>query len=207
PETAPEDIAPLSRALAAFGDQAAAAPLADFLRLYHAESSDSRLEPGLTAALEAYRVLAGPTSRELLDEIAGDALALESVRNAARAQVTALEAPVVPAAEASSSGEADGSADMALTEADDPRPAELTSSMTQTLLEPERSTLERCLVTPERVFQQARVVIVVSPEGQVLLVTTTPPAVLSCVEAVVRRQSFPATRARGRQQVTIEVRR
>jgi hypothetical protein len=211
PETAAADVAPLAQALASFGDESAAAPIGDFLRLYHAESSDSGLEAGLAAALEAYRVLAGPTSRELLEEIANDGLALESVRNAARGQIAALDAPATPAGgEGGSEGAAEGGeggSDMTFTEADDPRPAELTSAMTQSLLEPERPALERCLITPERVYQHARVVIVVSPQGEVLMVTTNPPAVRECIEGVVRAQSFPATRARGRQQVTIEVRR
>jgi hypothetical protein len=211
PETAAQDIAPLAQALASFGDETAAAPIGDFLRLYHAESSDVGLEPGLAASLEAYRVLAGPTSRELLEEIASDGLALGSVRNAARAQLVALDAPAAPAGgagEQAPEGQGgEGGADMTFTEADDPRPAELTSPMAQALLEPERPALERCLITPERVYQHARIVIVVSPQGQVMMVTTNPPVVLTCIEGVVRAQSYPATRARGRQQVTVEVRR
>lgn len=209
PETAAADIAPLAQALAQFGDESAVAPLADFLRLYHAESSDSGLEPGLAAALTAYRTLAGPTSRELLEEIANDGIALESVRNAARAQITALDAPA--AGEATTTTDAapeEGSgADMTITDADDTRPAELTNTMLHALYESERPALERCLVTPGRVYTHARVVLVVDPQGQVLMVTTNPPALNACIEPIVRGISYPATRARGRQHLTYEIRR
>jgi len=210
PETAAADIAPLAQALASFGDASAAAPLGDFLRLYHAEASDSGLEPGLLASIEAYRTLLGPTSRELLEEIAGDGIALESVRNAARAQVASLDAPAAAAAgggATGSEGSGGAGADMTITEADDPRPPELTSAMVQALLDDNRPDLERCLITPARVYMHARVVLVVDPQGQVLMVTSNPPAVLECVEAIARAATYPATRARGRQTVTYEIRR
>ncbi|GAB4206035.1 MAG: hypothetical protein OHK0013_22380 [Sandaracinaceae bacterium] len=209
PETAAADLAPLARALAAFGDASAIAPLADFLRLYHAEGPDAGMNDGLSAALEAYRLLTGPSSRELLEEIANDGLALEAIRDAARRQIAALDAPPqseTPAQTEAASAAGQG-ADMTITEADDPRPAELTAAMVRELLEPARMDLERCLVAPGRVYVHARVVLVVDPTGQVLLVTTTPTDVQSCVEPIVRRASYPATRARGRQQVTYEIRR
>ncbi|MBX7194482.1 MAG: hypothetical protein K1X94_20670 [Sandaracinaceae bacterium] len=208
PETAAADIAPLAAALATFGDPSALEPLADFIRLYHAESPDAGLEAGMTACLEAYRQLAGPTSRELLEEVANDGLALEPIRNAARAQLAALDAPTQVTGEQTTASEVQGSGpDMTITEADDPRPAQLTVSMVEAILEPSRPELERCLITPARVFQHARVVIVVDPQGGVLMVTSNPPAVNACIEPIVRGASYPATRARGRQQVTIEVRR
>jgi hypothetical protein len=208
PETAAADLAPLARALAAFADTSAIAPLADFLRLYHAESPEAGIHDGLAAALEAYRVLAGPTSRELLEEIANDGLALEAIRNAARQQIAALDAPAQSATpESETSASSAAGADMTITEADDPRPAELTAAMVRELLEPTRPELERCLVTPGRVHGNARVVLVVDPTGQVLLVTTTPTDVQACVEPIVRRATYPATRARGRQHLTYEIRR
>lgn len=211
PETAPSDVAALVRALAAFGDASAAEPLADFIRLYHAEAPDAGINDGLAAALEAYRTLAGPTSRELLEEVANDGLALEAIRNAARAQLAALDAPAAPQgeqpAETTEPPTPEGGADMTLTEADDPRPAELTAAMVRELLEPSRPQLERCLVTQGRVYGTARVVLVVDPTGRVLMVTSTPSEVQACVEPIVRGASYPATRARGRQQLTYEIRR
>ena len=208
PETAAADIAPLSEALASFGDGSAVGPLADFIRLYHAESSDAGLEPGLAAALQAYRTLAGPTSRELLTEVADDAIALESVRNAARAQLASLDAPA-PSETGTPTTDpgTEGGADMTITEADDTRPAALTNTMLAELYEPHMPQLERCLVTPERVYQHARVVLVVDPQGQVLMVTTNPPALNACIEPIVRGVTYPASRARGRQHLTYEIRR
>lgn len=209
PETAASDIAPLAQALAAFGDASAAPPLADFLRLYHAEAPDAGLEAGLAAAMAAYRMLLGPSARELLEEIADDALASDSVRAAARAEIAALTAPT-DASDATSPGARPGTSggpDMVITEADDPRPPELTASMVREILEPRRRELEQCLITPGRVFAHARVVVVVDPSGEVRMVTTSPPAVLGCVEPIVRAAQYPLTRARSRQQVTYEIRR
>ncbi len=206
PETAAADIAPLAESLASFGDESAAAPLADFIRFYHAESADSGLEPGLTAALLAYRTLAGPTSRELLEEIAADAIALESVRNAARAQLTALEAPAATEGTTGTDPTTDPG-EMTITEADDTRPAAVTNAMLLELYDAHVPALERCLVTPERVFQHARVVLVVDPQGQVLMVTTNPPSLNACIEPIVRGVTYPASRARGRQHLTYEIHR
>lgn len=206
PETEAADVAPLVRALASFGDASAIEPLADFVRLYHAESPDAGLGEGLAAALTAYRTLAGPTSRELLEEVEADALALEPIRQAARSELAALDAPATTAS-ASDATTAPEGPDMVLTAADDPRPAELTAAHVRDALEPRRAELEQCLVTPGRVFQQARVVVVVDPSGRVLLVTTTPREVGACVEPIVRAASYPATQARSRQQLTYEIRR
>lgn len=205
PETAAADLAPLAQALGSFGDASAVEPLADFLRLYHAESTDAGVDRGLDAALRAYTTLAGPTARELLEQIAGDGLALAAVRNAARAQITALDAPATPEGGQATAPAAE--VDMTITEADDTRPAELSAAVVAELLEPSRAQLERCLVAEGRVHTRARVVLVVDPQGQVLMVTANPPALQGCIEPIVRAATYPQTRARGRQQVTYEVRR
>ena len=204
-ETASADIAPLARVLGAFGEASAAEPLADFIRLYRAETIDAGLNEGLLASLTAYRTLLGPTSREFLEETSTDALTPTAIRDGARAEIAALEAPT-QAAPTASEATAE-SPDMTFTEADDPRPETLTPALVNQILSDTRPQLEACLRTPRRVVDMVRVVMVVEPQGNVLMVTTTPTEAQACIEPIVRAHSYPATRARGRQRVTVEVRR
>ena len=204
PETAAADIAPLARALGSFGESSAAEPLADFIRLYHAETVEAGLNEGLLASLTAYRTLLGPTSREFLDEMVADALTPSTIRDAAQAELAALDAPQV---EATATTEEAPAADMTLTEADDPRPPTLTPQLVNRILDDARPELEACLRTPRRVVDLVRIVMVAEPTGNVLMVTTTPTEAQACVEPIVRAHTYPATRARGRQTVTVEVRR
>jgi len=204
-ETASADIAPLARVLGAFGEASAAEPLADFIRLYRAETIEAGLNEGLLASLAAYRTLLGPTSREFLEETATDALTPTTIRDAARAELAALDAPTQAASTASE--ETPATPDMTITDADDPRPETLTPALVNQILDDTRPQLEACLRTPRRVVDMVRVVMVVEPQGNVLMVTTTPTEAQACVEPIVRAHSYPATRARSRQRVTVEVRR
>ena len=205
PETSAADLASIARVLGAFGELSAAEPLADFIRLYRAETIEAGLNDGLLASLTAYRTLLGPTSRELLEETATDALTPVAIRDAARAEIVALDAPA--SEPPTTSDVTTETADMTLTEADDPRPETLTPLLVNQILDDARPQLEACLRTPRRVVDMVRVVMVVGPEGNVLMVTTTPTEAQACVEPIVRAHTYPATRARGRQSVTVEVRR
>ncbi len=207
PETSPADLVATLDALARFGDASVTSSIADFIRLYHAESPDAGLGPSLASALRAYRVLAGPTSRELLEQVRDDALALDTVRRAASGELAALDAPATASAPSEPTASAEAEASGEARGAEPATPAELTSAMVQALLEPSRPELQGCLRTSERVYRQARVVLVVDPSGSVLMVTANPSAVQACVEPIVRRVSYPATRARARQQVVYDLRR
>lgn len=206
PETRAEDLVPLFDALAGLGDASAVSSIEDFLRLYHAEPTESGLAPGLTRGVAAYAQLAGPTSREFLQSLVDDALTMQEVRIASQQAITALDqAAAGPAT--GSDGATEGSDSMTFSESDDTRPRELTSAIVSQLLDPARSELRDCLVTPGRVHGQARVVIVAEPTGALSMVSVTPDELTACIEPIVRRFTFPATQARSRQRITHVIRR
>ncbi|MFO0685436.1 MAG: PQQ-binding-like beta-propeller repeat protein [Sandaracinus sp.] len=206
PETRAEDLPAVFDALAGLGDASVLSPIEDFVRLYHAEPSDSGLAPGLTRAVVAYAALAGPTSRDLLGQLAADPMTMQEVRVAAQQALTAMDAGASTPSETPDDAGSGGGA-MTFTEADDPRPRELTTTLVGQILDPARSELRDCLVTPGRVHGQARVVLVVEPSGQLAMVSVSPDELQACIEPIVRRFEFPATQARGRQRVTHVIRR
>lgn len=92
-------------------------------------------------------------------------------------------------------------------EEDDELPAHLTSDMIREAVTDFRRELRDCLVTPRLTHGSARVVLVIEPNGSVLMVHTVPTEIQACVEPLMRSASYPATRARSRQTVTYEIRR
>ncbi len=205
PETRAEDLPALFDAISGLSDAGAASSIEDFLRLYHAESADSGLAPALTRGIAALAHLAGPTSREFLTSMVGDALTMPEARAAATAALRSLDQSAAGTAETTEVAADTGPVEF--TDADDPRPRELTPAMVAQILDASRSELRECLVTPGRVHGQARVVLVVEPSGELVLVSANPEETQSCIEPIVRRQTFPATRARSRQRVTHVIRR
>jgi hypothetical protein len=207
PETRAEDLAALFEALSGLGDASALSPIEDFLRLYHAEPSDSGLAPGLAAGVAAYAHLAGPTSRELLQSLIDDALTMQEVRVAAQQQITALDQAASGGSATGTDGSGDSGDAMTFSTADDPRPRELTAAIVGQVLDPARGELRDCLVTPGRVHGQARVVLVVEPTGELAMVSVSPDTLQACIEPIIRRFELPATQAHSRQRVTHVIRR
>ncbi len=207
PETRAEDLAPLFEALSSLGDASASSSIEDFLRLYHAEPSDSGLAPGLAAGVAAYAHLAGPTSRDLLQSFRDDAMTMAEVRVAAQQALASLDTAAAGGTEPTTTEAPTEGGAMTFSQADDARPRELTPAIVAQLLDPSRAELRECLVTPGRVHGQARVVLVVEPTGELALVSVSPDELQACIEPIVRRYSFPATQARGRQRVTHVIRR
>lgn len=205
PETRAEDLPAVFDAVSTLGDASAAQTIEDFLRLYHAESQDSGLAPALASGIAALAHVAGPTSREFLTAMVEDGLTMPEARAAATAALTSLDQAAAgtdaPTAETTDGGT------MEFTEADDTRPRELTAPMVAQILDAVRSELRACLVTPGRVHGQARVVLVVEPTGELVMVSANPEETQACIEPLVRGQTFPATQARSRQRVTHVIRR
>ena len=201
PETPLADLAPLLHALRELGAQSAVEPIRDFLRLYHAEPPEPGMAAALGAAAQALVALEGPSARETLTELIDDGLTMPALRDASRQAIATIDSAGSGGTEtATAASETEG--EMTLTEEDDPRPQRITQDILDQVLSPVDEELERCLVQPGRVHGQGRAVIVVMPEGSVAMVSVTPREIQACVEPIIRAQSFPATQARGRQQVT-----
>lgn len=99
PETGAADLVALFDALGGFGDPSALSPIADWLRLYHAEADDSGLGEALAAGARAYGTLAGPTASDLLQPLLDDPTTHALLREAAQAML-ASPAEATPASEA-----------------------------------------------------------------------------------------------------------
>jgi hypothetical protein len=211
PQTAIDDVGPLAEALGALADRAAVDPLDDFIRLYHAESPDPGLAGALGSAITAYTALAGPSSQETLRVVIDDPMSMPAAREAAREALAALERGAQPAGgegtgeaerEAATTGETPEDAPVATA-----RPRNITAAILAEVLAPIDGDLDACLATPNQVHGQARVVLVIEPDGALSAVSVNPAVLQPCLEPLVRTRTFPATTQRARQTITYTVRR
>lgn len=204
PATPAADLVAVFESLAGFHDASAVEPIAAFLRLYHAEPAESDLAPALVAAAFAYTELAGETAGELLVALRDDTSSAPELVAAATeaAEVAAGETPVEEEVV-----EAGTETEVELVGVPEEVPAHMTAGMVAEALLDERHALEQCLITPTRVFGQARVVLVIEPSGELSMVSVSPVELTDCIEPRVRSVSYPATSARSRQRVTYEISR
>jgi hypothetical protein len=207
PQTRTEDLAPLAQALRTLGVPTAAEPLADFVRLYHAEPDGEGLGPALAAAIDAYVALAGPASQELLERWIGDPMSMEAVREAAQRALEALRgSPPRPAEPETATPEAASTGPESETTTPE-LPARMTAAIVRQVLAPIEGELRACLVQPNRTFPQARVVLAIEPSGVLHTVSVNPAELQACLEPLIRSRSFPATRSARRETIVHHVTR
>ena len=204
PATPAADLPAVLEALAGLHDPSALAPIADFLRLYHAEPAESDLAPALVAAAFAYAQLARETTAELLQTFVDDPTSAPELIAAAG---EAIELAAGTSPEGEDAVAAGTETDVEPMGASEDLPAHLTSAMVAEVLLDERHALEQCLVTPSRVHGLARVVLVIEPSGELSMVSVGPMELTDCIEPRMRSVSYPATSSRNRQRVTYEISR
>jgi hypothetical protein len=210
PATRASDLAPLVKALGDLGDPAAAEPLADFLRLYHADPVDEHVLRALELVPEVLVKLSGPVAQPVLESITFDELGAFTVRQKAKAALDVLVAQQT-AAEKKDEAAQDAQSEQAAreTEAADPSkfaPMSLTLELVDATLLPVHDQLSACLVKASKPTFQARVLLVVE-NGQVLMVSVLPSELRTCVEPLIRSQPFPKTKSAKRDQLTYTVKR
>lgn len=93
PATPSSALPPVARALGALGAQSAAAPLEDFLRLYHADAPDEGVAEALQAAVDALVALRGPLVEPLLTELVDAPFTQSALRAHATAALETLAPP------------------------------------------------------------------------------------------------------------------
>lgn len=206
PATSERDIGVIAQALAQIGDTSAAEPLAEFLRLYHADADSDDMVAALGAVAEAVVTLQGPVAEEVLQEVYEDPLGEERVRGHASAALGRLADQVVEEAEEESAQQA---ADEAAAEqaAQDARPERITNAIVARVLAPVEDELQTCLRADSRHPVSARVVLVLDGDGQLERISSMPESVLPCIEPHVRAQTFPGNRRGRREQITYTIRR
>jgi hypothetical protein len=194
PATSSEELAAIIRALARLEDASAAAQLAAFVRLYHADVSDEPFEAVLTLAMDTLVKLDPSRARAVLEPLATDQLARPGVRSGAERALASLGPP--PGEEVGGQVATAGElgADEAPTKASEGPPVHLTTQHLDEALSPIRLQLSRCVRDAPEHPASARLVLVIDGEGAVAEVKTLPETVHACVAPLVRGTTFPATK-------------
>lgn len=211
PNTRSSDLPALVAALGEIGDQAAAEPLSDFFRLYHADPIDEHLVRALERVPGVLVKLTGPVATPVLESIAYDDLGALSVRQQASAALDKLAAQQAAAAQGDEQKQVEQEQQMvaesqAAADPDKFLPTHLSTDMIAKSLLPVRDDLKNCLANASRPSFQARVVLVIE-EGKMLMVSVLPKELQTCVEPLVRAQTFPRTRLPKREQVIYTIKR
>lgn len=215
PGTSSRDLPAIVEALGRLGDPAAAGPLADFLKLYHADPIDEHLVRALELIPQALVDLGAKEARPALESVAGDELGSYPVRQRAQGALGVLRA--AEAAAQAEKEKAEQIAEGEQTEGEAPpegtpedtepeMPARLTLDLVAKTLLPVRDQLRACLTEREKPEFQARVVLVVE-DGLVLMASVLPSELQSCIEPLIRSQRFPVTKVAKREQITYVIKR
>ena len=201
PRTRIEAIAAIASALQAIGDTSAAIPLLDFLRRYHADTSEEGMVDALGAVAFAYGVLGGADAIAEIDSLAGDPLApnpmvrvlrdaLVRVRNERDSAhpATTTNTPVNVTAEVAA-----------------PVPTHLTLAVAGPEIEGARRELVACLQADPSRPNSVRIITMVERNGAVREVHTSPESTEECIRAVMLARRFPETRGVGAERLTFTV--
>ncbi len=180
-----EDVARVFQALAGLGDPTGALPLANFLKLYHADAGDDEFERVLVAGMDALIKLDPPRARSVLGALSTDHQGRGGVRVAAEQRLAKLgpapdeEAPPAQAA----TGEQAPTA-----------PAHLTSQHVEDALSAVRPKLSRCVRDAPEHPASARLTLVIEGDGKVAEVRALPESTRACAAPLVEAVQFPATK-------------
>ncbi len=193
PHTAASDLPALFAALEKLEYTAALPQLERFVRLHHAEPAGSDLAHALSAALSVLGNMRAKGARTTLASVAADELALEPVRNDAKAALSVLDQPVAQpeAKKAPAQEKAKASAPAPQT---DPRPHALDAEAIQKAFRPLQSALEHCLEADPAKPKSARVAMIVAGDGRMEGFVVTPTSLQACSDAILRTARFPETR-------------
>jgi outer membrane protein assembly factor BamB len=210
PNTPSEGLPELIQALGELGNADAVEPLRAFLRLYHADPIDEHIAKALAMVPPALVKLQGAEAKQLLTAVADDGMSADSVRDAAQKSLLALDGAAAGANQATAEaqptaaeGEEAGKADA---KPETKAPAHITVDIIKQVLLPVHDPLQACIRNAQPEAFQARVVLVVE-DGQVLMVSVLPEQLQSCIEPLVRSQTFPLTHLSQRDRVTYVIKR
>lgn len=215
PNTPSEGLPDLVQALGELGDPEAIEPLRQFLRFYHADPIDEHVASAVARVPAALVQLQGAEAKPLLTEIAADGLGAETARDAATQALASLE-PSADEAPSDSADNAQAQAAATSGEAEAAPPSEtpdkpkapehITVDVVKQALLPVHDPLQACIRDANPPAFQARVVLVVE-DGQVLMVSVLPAHLQSCIEPLVRSQTFPLTHLSQQDRVTYVIKR
>lgn len=211
PETPAEDLAAIVQAVRELGDRDAAAPLSDFLLLYHAETSEAdQIGASLGLAVDTLVALVGPVAEDTLQVVAKDPASIPDLRARAQEAINALAAESQTAEQADTRAQAAQQAEAQATSGDealDENPDHLTSAHVQRALAGVGNQLKACLRNDASHPATGRVLIGVTADGVVDLVSVSPTSMQECVAPLVRPAQFPRNTRGAHEQVTYTITR
>jgi hypothetical protein len=197
PATRSNDLPALVIALGDLGDPTTGDALARFLARYHADPIDLGLVHALELAPAVLVKLRSTKARPTLFAVATDELGIYSVRQQARIgleTLTQLEAAMAAQKAAPAAAPPDEAPPAAgATEGPPAVPARLTTPMVDEALLAVRDPLKACFAGAPGVVQ-ARILLVIK-SGKVATISVVPPELQSCIEPILRAQTFPETLA------------
>ena len=206
PNTPTQGLPEVVQALGELGDSSAVAPLSEFLLLYHADPVDEHLARALERVPDALYRLQGAAARPVLTQVADDPLAADATRAAAQKVLATLEEQQKAGGEAAPAEQPAATPEEAAKPEEPKNPAHITVDIIRQVLLPVHDPLQACIRNAKPDVFQARVVLVVE-DGQVLMVSVLPEQLQSCIEPLVRSQSFPLTQLSQRDRVTYVIKR
>ncbi len=208
PNTPSSDLVAVVVALKELGDASTSAPLSTFLMRYHADPIDAETVNALDLVPGAIAALSGQDARPTLEAVMGDELGVHSVRQKARESLDKLE-ELAKAEKAKAEEEAQPPSVASVVPVVDPEtlvPAHLTTELVEQALLPVRDKLQACLAGASKPTFHARAVLVIE-EGKILMVSVLPAELQTCIEPLVRGQTFPKTRFPTKERMTHTVKR
>jgi hypothetical protein len=210
PNTRSSDLPALVSSLAELGDAAAAQPLTDFLRLYHADSGDEHLLAAMELIPGALVKLSGPVAQPALEAIMYDELGVYVVRDKARESVDLLKAQQAAAEKTDEQKQVEQEHTVATEIAGDGpskfAPTYLSTQLIDQALLPARDALRACLVNAPNPIYQARLLMVIE-DGKVDMISVLPSELQGCIEPLVRAQTFPRTATGQRENIVYTLKR
>jgi hypothetical protein len=210
PSTPSQTLSAVVAALGDLGDPSAIEPLNDFLRLYHADPIDEHLTRALELIPTALAKLQGQAARDSLTPIVADPLGAELVRTRAQKTLAQLDEQAKAAEtdpEAAQLAAAEASGQQGAKDPPKPPPPSYTSDdvIAQALL-PVHDQIQTCIKSAKPDLFQVRLVLMVE-DGQVLMVSVVPEQLQSCIEPLVRSQSFARPQISKRERVSYIIKR
>jgi outer membrane protein assembly factor BamB len=199
PHTPAQELPAVMLALTGLADASAAPAIAAFVRLYHADADDARMQEAIVLGMQALAALWGREASGVLEPIANDSFSAVAVRSEAARLLASLTPP------AETADEEPKAAPTVVAPEPEPKgpPEHLTHEHVRKALAPVEQQLSACVRNdPKRPLTARLTIVVDGNNGDVLAVQTLPASLKSCVEPIVLTVPFPATKYAKRETLT-----
>lgn len=208
PETDVVDLPQLMLAIKELADASVVVPVTAFLRLYHADADDPKMQSALEIAVDILAAQQAAAAAEPLTPIATDPLGNPGLRGYASSVLASLPVEATEgelAEEAAAEPEAIGGA--VVEPEDGGRPARVTKKHLDKALAPVMGQLRDCIKKDPGYLQVARLTLILDGEGELMKSMSLPESIHPCIEPILLSVPFPANKHGKRQQLSYRLTR